>query len=269
MNEINYTAFIDILGFSNYIKNSITNNYEAEEFDEKVRKELIECLEHLKNDNYKEHFKKAEHLQSISFDYLWISDTFVLRVKSNSDCKSKDNKNQLRAMQISLLAMKVSYVNFYFCNEYNLSIRGAITSKFTYLKDRLLLGEGISEAHNLESKIAVNPRVVFANDILTESIKIFSSMGKDSLISKDCDGYYFVNYLNVLKLTPPMCGKGVSRLSPSSAEEQVALTLKNHKHMIQNGLKIEKVEIFSKYLWIKEYHNRFIQENKLFSGLLI
>ena len=30
--EIQYTAFIDILGFSNHIKTEITNDYQAEEF---------------------------------------------------------------------------------------------------------------------------------------------------------------------------------------------------------------------------------------------
>ena len=45
--EIQYTAFIDVLGFSNYIKTEITNDYQAEEFYDHFN-EVIEYLQYEK-----------------------------------------------------------------------------------------------------------------------------------------------------------------------------------------------------------------------------
>ena len=267
MKIIKYTAFIDILGFSNFIKNKITNKIEAETFHKTINKELIECLEYLKNDTYNSQFNTAKHLQNITFDYIWISDTFVLSIESNNKSINKKDKKQLRAMQLFILTLFVSYVNFYFINNYKLSIRGAITSKFTYLKDRLLLGEGISEAHYLEDNIAIYPRVIFSSDIINDDILLLSR----STILKDCDGYFFIDYLNVFQHTPPMCGKAVRKTAIPTKEEQVELTINNHKDMIINGLinNISNAKVFSKYLWLKEYHNNYITKNNFTDNLLI
>ena len=44
-NEIKYTAFIDVLGFSSYIENKITNDTEAQDFSKNLKK-IIDYLEY-------------------------------------------------------------------------------------------------------------------------------------------------------------------------------------------------------------------------------
>lgn len=275
MQKIRYTAFIDILGFSNYIKTKITNEEEGDLFYNSINKDLIECLEHLKKDNYNEQFSKITHLRDIKLDYLWISDTFVLSIENKNNTTSIEEENQLKAMMIFILSLSVSYINFYFIKEYNLCIRGGITSKFTYLKDRLLLGEGISESHNLEANIAVNPRVIFARDIINKEIKDILTLNKSPLISKDCDGYYFINYMNVLEHTPPMCGKPISQFKinregkESIQKKLIESTLNNHRNLIIEGLNIGDEKVSAKFFWLKEYHNKYISESSHSDDLII
>jgi len=269
MHEIKYTAFVDVLGFSDFIKDEITNKKEADKFYTDIKRYLIACLEHFKYDDLNPIFENEEFMKNIKFDYIWISDTFVISIENNNSINSEE-ESKLRAMMIYILSLNVSYVNFYFINEYKICIRGGITSKFTYLKDRIILGEGISEANNLEKNLAVNPRVIFSQNIITNDILKNLHIDKSPTITKDCDGYYFVNYLNVLNHTPPICGKSIRISSYNNAKKIIDLTIKNHKNIIIENIEKHKysVNILAKYLWLKEYHNRYINEN-LSSDLLI
>ena len=42
--EIKYTAYIDVLGFSNHIENKITNDKEAQSFSQKLINNVVNYL---------------------------------------------------------------------------------------------------------------------------------------------------------------------------------------------------------------------------------
>jgi len=149
--------------------------------------------------------------------------------------------------------------------EYNWSFVGSDIDK-TAVKS----ANQIIESNNLEKNLAVNPRVIFSQNIITNDILKNLHIDKSPTITKDCDGYYFVNYLNVLNHTPPICGKSIRISSYNNAKKIIDLTIKNHKNIIIENIEKHKysVNILAKYLWLKEYHNRYINEN-LSSDLLI
>ena len=273
--KIKYTAFVDILGFSNFIKNTITNDQEAKKFSHEVSEQVGSFLKYRKKEEFPgDNFLKF--FESIEFNYAWVSDTFVVSLEYNGNILDNNEKNRISAMLIYILSLSIGSLCHYFIKNYKLCIRGAVTSKFTFLRENLLLGEGISEAHYLESEIAVNPRVIFSADIITDEIfKILSLEYNDSdlqIISKDSDGYYFVNYLNVLKDIPPMIGK-MPRVSPEKIKQQAKENVDSffycHKEMIEEELKKNNLKIFSKFLWLKEYHNKTVLKNKYSSDLMI
>lgn len=258
-NKIKYTAFLDILGFSNFIKTHITNEDQAIEFHSVIKK-IVDYLEYLKTEDNSIEFIEINYFKNMQYDYCWISDTFVLSVEN--DIKAIEEENHAKAMMLYLLSLVISYINQYMIREYKLCIRGGITSKFTYLKDRLILGEGIVEAHALE-KIASNPRVIFAPDVITDEVFNILSLGNYPLISKDCDGHYFVDFLNALFHTPTMIGDVYKRDVDTNEKMEKAISdslIKFHSsfsEMIEEGLQDKTV--YTKYMWLNEYYIRHIK----------
>ncbi len=253
--KFKYTAFMDVLGFSNFMKTNITNDDQAENFYNKL-KFVSDYLEYLKTDNYDG--ISADYLKDIEMQHTWISDTFVLTIEYNGT----DNDHQI----IYILSLAISSIHHFLAKEYGLLMRGGISSKYTFINDSILLGEGISEAHNLESKIAVNPRVIFSEDLITDEILKKLSLRHDhnnlNIISKDCDGYYFVNYLGALQDMPPMIGLTYkipkNRLAAKAKNDKIEV-LKNYSNIISYGLNYTEKNIKPKYLWLKEYHDRVLR----------
>lgn len=257
--EIKYTAFIDILGFSNQVAKNITNTIEANKFHKEIE-ELVVNLNFLKNNIYAKESENFDELNDLKFNYLWISDTFVLSIEHIGNITRPDK--HMQSMMIRLLSLYVSSIAYYFIENCELCIRGGVTSKFTYLEDRLLLGEGIIEAHVLEAKFAVNPRVIFATDIITKEILELLSQNRYPIVSKDCDGFYFVDFLNALKYFPEII---INVNDNYESEKEIEQFVKDGNklfhaslnEMISKGLK--DPQNMTKYMWLNEYqdkHNR-------------
>ncbi len=173
------------------------------------------------------------------------------------------NKN-LKGLLVSLLSLNISQIYHFFAREYKLMIRGAITSKYTFIDKNLILGKGIVEAAKLEKEIVNYPRVIFAEDVISnEIIDYIALLHNDNnlnIVSKDFDGWYFVNYLASLQDLPPMVGESKKSTKDIDLEEIAKLdkikTIEIYSQIINNGMKEKNLKIRSKYLWLKEYMNR-------------
>ncbi|MEA2020021.1 MAG: hypothetical protein U9N59_16455 [Campylobacterota bacterium] len=255
--SIQYTAFIDILGFSDYIKDNIKNDYIAEDF----YKNLKSITEYLKFEkNRKDNIEGGEYLDDITMKYTWVSDTFVITMCYEQEIG--DNINIVKSTMILKLSMMISSISHFVANKYEFLIRGAISSKYSCITDNLILGEGISEAATLEKNVAIYPRVIFEQSIISDEMyeKISRHYRDNNLnyISKDCDGYYFINYLAMLQYIPPMIGKTLK----VSTERLKDLAMKNIKStLIQyDKIAIKNIEKYKynskialKYIWFKKY----------------
>ena len=258
--EIKYTAYIDVLGFSEHIENKITNDKESQEFMQDVEK-VINYFKYEKN-SFLNQYNTPDELNGVQYDYTWISDTFVISINYNGNNTNK----HLSGVLISLLSLTISQVCHFFARKYGLLLRGAITSKYTFLGKNLILGKGIAEAAKLEKEIAIYPRVIFAEDVISDDIiSYIVLMHNDNnlnIVSKDFDGWYFVNYIASLQDLPPMIGEAKKSMNEIDLNEMAKLdkieTIKSYSQIIDNGLKEKNLKIRSKYLWLKEYFNKVL-----------
>jgi hypothetical protein len=123
--------------------------------------------------------------------------------------------------------------------EHNIFIRGAITEGNLYINEKYVYGSGLIRAHELESEIAIYPRIILDTKSNIEATPPFET---------DFDGLSFINYL-------------LPELLISVASYESAMSL--HKKAIEAGLKKYKQDrIIQKYMWCKLLHNDMLKRCK-------
>ena len=196
--------------------------------------------------------------------YSWISDTFVISIEYMNDLK-KDEKNIIKSMMIFRLSMIIASIHHFMASKFELIVRGAISSKYSCITDNFILGEGVAESSKLEKEIAIYPRVIFEQNIISDEIhELITRHYNDNdlnYITKDCDGYYFVNYLAMLQYLPPMIGK-IFRIPDNklqeSAIEQKITVIEKYQDIVKNGLRIPNEKVKAKYTWLNSYLGRVL-----------
>lgn len=74
-------------------------------------------------------------------------------------------------------------------------IRGAITAGNFYIDDMMVYGEALVRAHELESKIAIYPRIVIDREIAEKSLLPAFKVLKTKGLTQDFDGEWIVNFI--------------------------------------------------------------------------
>ena len=138
-------------------------------------------------------------------------------------------------------------------------IRGGLTIGSLYMDNDIIFGKALIDSHKLESKIAINPRIVLddkVKKVLKKSICEDDSLPpRNSIQNKyviiDSDGKLFIDYLHIIH-NGKYCGMEY---------------IKTHKELITKKLKLHKskFDIFSKYIWSANYHNYFCKHNREFN----
>jgi hypothetical protein len=269
--KIQYTAFVDILGFSNYIKTNITNDDQAEELYEKFN-EIVEYLQFESKDEII--LKNAEFFKDITIKYSWVSDTFVISIQYMNEVK-KDDENVIKGMMVFRLSMIIASIHHFVASQFGLIVRGGISSKYSCITNNFILGEGVVKAHKLENDIAVYPRVVFEQSIINDEVyEIITRHYRDNdldFISKDCDGYYFVNYLAILQHIPPMIGEMFiipdDKIKENSIKQKINV-IKKYQKIVANGFKIPNEKVKAKYTWLNNYLGRVLSKEKFQKNII-
>ena len=269
--EIQYTAFLDILGFSNYIKTKITNDYLAEEFYNTFN-EVIEYIQHEKE--VESVINNADYLKNIKIKHSWISDTFVISIEYMNEV-GEENENIIKSMMIFRLSMIIASIHHFMAIKFGFIVRGAISSKYSCITNNFILGEGVAEAATLEKDIAIYPRIIFEQNIISPEINELISRHYDdndlNYITKDCDGYYFVNYLAMLQYVPPMIGK-MFKVSDNKIKEnaiqQKINVIEKYKKIVIDGLQMPNEKLKAKYIWLNNYLERVLLKNKFQKNII-
>ncbi len=269
--EIQYTAFLDILGFSNYIKTEVTNDYEAEEFYY-IFNEIIEYLLSEQQDEFS--VENADYLKYIKIKYSWISDTFVVSMEYMNEIKKVD-ENIIKGMMMFRLSIIIASIHHFMASKFGFIVRGAISSKYACITDNFILGEGVAEASKLEKEVAIYPRVIFEQNIISDEIyELISRHYNDNdlnYITKDCDSYYFVNYLAMLQYIPPMIGKTFripdDKIKESAINQKINI-IEKYKKIVKDGLKIPNEKVNAKYMWLNNYLGRVRLKKEFQNNLL-
>jgi len=131
-------------------------------------------------------------------------------------------------------------------------LRGGITVGDVALSYGQLFGPAVIRAYALENQVARFPRIVVGTEVLEELKKNPALWVHDrdtdikatkSLLRRDFDGEYFVDYLRVIE-------------EELAERSQYPGLLEQHEEFIKRGLKRYKdnESILPKYKWLREYH---------------
>jgi hypothetical protein len=149
-------------------------------------------------------------------------------------------------------------------SKFGFIVRGGISSKYSCITNNFILGEGVSEAARLEKNIAIYPRVIFEENIISDEMyEIISRQYDDNdlnFVSKDCDGYYFVNNLAILQELPPMIGK-MFKINELAIQKKLDV-IKAYQEIVEIGLQIQNESIKVKYRWLNIYLGRVLFNEK-------
>lgn len=269
-----YVAFLDILGFQNLcgIGNNIKKQLECCEI-----KAVFNDLELLKLD-YDEGLFKLIFSKEIRDDttFTIMSDSIVI--------SAPNNKGGL--MFILYLCDKIQMLLL----SQGILLRGGIAEGEFFQLDNILFGPALNEAHSIESKKAIYPRIVIANNII-DDLK-----NKGMFISfadcKSIDDYIHKKYLNKYLNKH----KGVSDNHADDYDSQIEFFIKQSedgslyfvhyfnplelmtiihspmvekiKSTISNGLANLDEKIKKKYEWLELYYNTSMNSFDSFNRLL-
>jgi hypothetical protein len=138
-------------------------------------------------------------------------------------------------------------------------LRGGITVGDVALSYGQLFGSAVVRGYELESQVARFPRIVVGEEVLKEA-KTNEALWTHndgetevravrSLLRRDFDGEYFVDYLRVLE----------GELDEPGDYPRL---LELHSEFIANGFKRhkDKASVLSKYKWLREYHRYTVEE---------
>jgi len=230
VHKISFCAFLDVLGFSDRITTSYRNETGDQLLQEfyqiftdqvsKMKDEFEDCFLYFKSfsDNVLlAHPQLTEEMESEFGFILW----------------------SIKGYQFSL-ALKGFF------------IRGGLSIGPLFIDEHNVYGQALIDAYNLENKIAVNPMVVLCDNTM-ELVKhhLTYYMGdrapqlNDLLINSD--GRYFINYLSE-------CVRDTQDGDSLDIE-----SLGIHRDRINEALSqySDKPKVFSKFLWLSNYHNYF------------
>lgn len=178
--EHRIVAFIDILGFANIIKNSVKSQESLEK--------LVKALSYIHDyfNNIRAEYENPSILQLSQF-----SDSIVISVSMENSREMLSIFKHLKTIQIKLLYDDIL-------------LRGGIVKGELIHNDDLLLGPGMINAYNLESKCALHPRIVIDPKVLWQFSRVNGIKQPERLkdydfqkyFVRETDGTAYIDYFN-------------------------------------------------------------------------
>ncbi|MDW3094610.1 MAG: hypothetical protein R8G33_02940 [Gammaproteobacteria bacterium] len=234
--EERYIAFLDILGFSNLVKESL---------DEKVGTNRI--YEIIKTFQEQKYF--LNEIMPVGGDnprVYMFSDSICLTVAPTA-------KGLKRLFDI-IFVLNNSLIHN------SVLLRGSIVQGRLYEKDSIIFGPGLVEAYEAESKAAKYPRVLISNSIYKESQSIdYIVTGREPMplsarTRRDFDGLYHLNWLCHFCIKRNPSSRGVPTIMTAP------LNYKWIKENIESGLieAKDRTDILLKWQWLASYFNEVI-----------
>ncbi|WP_201317669.1 hypothetical protein [Paenibacillus sp. EPM92] len=229
-------CFTDILGFSQMVLNA----HQTGGGDQ-----LLKRLHKILTEQYRQ-LKPAE-------DYVGIFKAFTDNIVIGLPIY-EDGELQLGGVFLDFASFQLALTLEGFF------IRGGVAIGDYYGDDEFAYGPSIIEAHDLENRFAIFPRIILSDEavqMVKQHVEYYAepnwSPQSTDLIQDNTDGKWFINYLEAIMHDVREYG---------DYQEAVALLLQ-HKQVIEDNLIQHQgnLHILSKYIWVAHYHNYFCTEN--------
>ena len=180
-------------------------------------------------------------------DSPWPAAAFSDSIVVAAPLDTADSVDPAEETAIGGLLTQAAYLQLGLLSE-GLVARGGLAVGELHLSDGLLFGPALVWAYELESKVAVNPRVVVAADLepyIARALDYYADPKMDAPqnfeLLRDADGRLFVDYLGLLfdEIDDPVSG------------------LLEHRDLVLSALEDTRAQpgVFSKYRWMADYHD--------------
>ena len=237
MYEKGVLTFLDILGFR-----EIVSNRKPDEIEE-----ILNLLAKVSGVDEK---REYQHAPSV----LAFSDSIVRVATIGSKEKNTFSMNQLFFELLHVLHIQGELVFR------GIFLRGAITVGDVAVSSTAVFGPAFIEAYDLESKLALYPRIIISPTAVS-ALEEHSSMRMKGhsiddeksivreILRKGSDGIWFVDYLRAFE-------------SELDTPETYYEMLVKHRDSIKEYGANPKLapSVLGKYAWLASYHNRCVEE---------
>ena len=180
--ERRIVCFIDILGFSNLVKDTENNGFRG-------HSNLLNVCEALnKLDDFRLTLSETMKIKDIRTTQF--SDSIVISFPWNEE----DN-----GIVSAFLLIKNYQV--FLVMQHGVLLHGGITIGDIIHNEKMIVGPAMIDAYTLESKCAINPRIIIDSQVVPLFEKAFDRCRKNKhinihLINKDDDNRYYIDYFN-------------------------------------------------------------------------
>lgn len=232
--EPRVVLFLDILGFKNIIDQTAQKNADQPEQIARLYETLTAMRAYLEVSGDRRYVPSLQLTQ--------FSDAILVSFREEEESQVLQTLYNVQNLLVRLLMRGI------IC-------RGGIAYGKLLHDGNLTFGPALIKAYETESKAAMFPRVILDRSII-ELGKTYHGIHMDqktegdaimNILKKDTDDLYYVDYFP----------RGYQDLGLKP--EEMPDYLKNLRRIIQNGLKHRKVNIRSKYGWMKNKHNQLIR----------
>lgn len=235
-----YVAFLDVLGFKNLV------NSKKPEDKQKIN-DYFNLIKEITDD-----LKKIQSKKDIGA--IIISDSVILSVPIGIDQSEKIHNLRELCIAIQKIQFKLA--------EKNIWLRGAISSGEAYFssQDSQVIGPAYINAYLLEERLAIHPRVILDNKIITD-LNLSSAQELINYVnnSETCSQEYDLQQRNVLFKWK---SGGIEK---EGLKKDVALFVDYLAYAFEDESKLESIVknlekciymdngVYSKFRWVTDY----------------
>ncbi len=236
-----YVAYLDILGFKDFVNNNSDFNKIKELYDdmtETYKNVLNSSAEHL----------KSEDVKSVTFNI--ISDSIILSIP-------KVTHYSLEILVTFVNSLIVTVI----CN-HELLFRGGISKGQFYSNDNITFGPALVEAYTQENKYAVLPRIIIPEKIYIEYKNKNPNGYIDSITSIDhFDFNYIADYMKYFFVIH------YENLSKEAIERnKIIERINSFRKVITDGIRNTDNHIRQKYVYLFKMFNKYCTSYKKYFG---
>jgi len=238
MYEERIIAYIDILGFTKKIENTVENL--------EMTQKIYDFISLVHKDFFKEIDKKEKFLDS-SYEVTQSSDCLAISYVASE-------KASVFRMLMSLLYLQIDAI------QNGLLLRGAVTCGKLIHDKTHLFGPAMNAVVDMEKNISIFPRIIVNKEVLEKAIENpFGSNGREDeekylkeLLKTDFDGFYYIDYFL----------QGCEALMEEYGCECLPEYLKDICRIIDKNEQSLDIKIIQKTNWLKNNYNMLLANLK-------
>ena len=240
IHQLSYCAFLDVLGFSERIRESYKDKATANGLLQEFHSIFSKRIDRI----------KSEVNQSLLYFKSFSDNVLLAHPRFSDDMESEFG---FILWSISEYQFEMALKGFF--------IRGGLSVGPLFVDDNSVYGTALIDAYELESKVAVNPIVVLCDKTMKLVDKHLTYYHGEwapqvSQVLVNSDGRYFINYLDECIF------------ETDDGDELDTKSLGLHRDQIEQALNLykQKPTVFAKFSWLAAYHNHFCDSVSSYYG---